>query len=164
MGVYTGTIPPFYVGRLPISKLTELYDFALAATSAWSTWVPTLTNLTLGNGTQTARYRQLGQTVDYYWSLLLGSTSAVGTTPRFTLPVAPASFYGSLTTGFPGNFHLLDAGTAHRQGMVQFDSGSTVQLAYWDATPTLQGITSTTPWTWTTSDALTVFGGTYEAA
>jgi hypothetical protein len=168
MGDWTpGTVPTILAGDIPTGDdWKTITDIATALTSAWTTWVPTLTALTLGNGTQTARYRRLGSTVDYYWRFLLGSTSAVsaGPPPKFTLPVAPASHYGTGgTSAFPGGVHLLDSGTAHRQGLVQIDTGSTLQLAYWEATPTLASITTTTPWTWTTSDAITVWG-TYEAA
>lgn len=153
-------------GTAAVASLTVNSVDYTPAGAAWTTWVPTLTNLTLGNGTQTARYRQMGKTIDYYWSFVLGSTSAVSVTtpPKFTLPVAPRSHYGTGgSTAFPGAVHLLDAGLAHRQGLVQLDTGSTVQLAYWDATPTLQSIGSTTPWTWGTNDAITAWGS-YEAA
>src|SRR5262245_14617589 len=90
MGVYTNTPPTFLAGELPdADKFTEISNFMTATVGAWTTWTPTLANLTLGNGTVTAKYRRLGKTVDYRFKFVLGSTSAVGTSPRFTLPAAP---------------------------------------------------------------------------
>src|SRR5690348_3539726 len=83
------------------------------ATAAWVAWVPTLTNLTLGNGTQVANYRQVGKTVDFIWTLLLGSTSAVGTVPSFTLPVAPSTNWIPADTIFPMRGVLIHTGVSH---------------------------------------------------
>ena len=112
MGSWTGTVPSHTAGaKLRASTLQTLDDIATALTSAWTTWSPTLANLTLGNAVQTARYRRLGQTVDWYWQFTLGTTSAVGTAPSFTLPVAPASTYGTGgNSAFPGGVHLLQTG------------------------------------------------------
>lgn len=131
---------------------------------AWPTWVPTLTNLTLGSGQQTAHYRQVGKTVDYYWQFIYGAGSAVGTTPSFTLPVTQAAHYAlSTNAGFPGMVYLLDASGGDRQGAVKILSGSTLFIIFWNATPANASITSAAPWTWTTNDSITV-SGTYEAA
>lgn len=161
---FTGSIPTFTVERARASKLQTLADFASAVTSAWSTWTPTLTNLTQGSGTVTARYRRIGKTVDYYWQFIYGTGSGVGTSPSFTLPVAPASHYSlSPNAGFPGETYLLDSSGGDRQGAVKLSSGSTVFVVFWNATPANAFITSTAPWTWATGDSITVYG-TYEAA
>lgn len=159
MGVYTGTIPTFLAGELPsATKFTEVSNFGLAATTPWTAWTPTLTNLTLGNGTQTAIYRQLGKTVDFYWQFVLGSTSTVGTSPRFTLPVAPASRY----TG-PWSSQINDASVGQRLAQLGLVTGSTVEVLYVNTTLFLAVITATVPFTWTTSDGL-ICWGIYEAA
>lgn len=164
MGVFTDTIPTFIVGRLKAAYLSTLGDLATALTSSWSTWSPTLTNLTLGTGTQVARYRQSGKTVDYYWQWIYGAGSAVGTTPSFTLPVAPAAHYSTGRTGaFPGTVHLLDNGVTERQGGVKISTGSTLVITYWTAAPAQADITNAAPWTWAAADGFTIFGS-YEAA
>jgi hypothetical protein len=43
----------------------------------WTTWTPTYQNFTLGNGTVTARYQHIGNTVNVYVKVLLGSTSSI---------------------------------------------------------------------------------------
>lgn len=132
---------------------------------AWSDWTPTLTNLTQGNGTVLARYRQFGKTVHYKFRFTLGSTSAVGTSPRFTLPVAPVNsapndYTGSMPMGV---VVLTDTGTTNRWGYIQLSSGSTVDIIAFSTTGTSVGITATSPHTWASTDIIAV-SGTYEAA
>ena len=59
----------------------------LKYTGGWTTWTPSYTNLTVGNGTVVSRYRQVGKMVDVFFMFTLGSTSTIGSDPRFTLPV-----------------------------------------------------------------------------
>lgn len=127
---------------------------------AWTAWTPTLTNLTLGNGTVTAVYRLVGKTVDYRFKFKLGSTSAVGTGPAFTLPVAPNSSIAVLED-LLGSALLLDAGTAQRFGSVRLLSGSTVEFVGYSTTGVVTAISATSPHTWATNDTLGCFG-TYE--
>lgn len=165
MGDWTpGTVPTILAGDIPTGDDWKVMtDIATALTAAWTVWIPTLTNLTPGNGTQTARYRRVGNTVDWYWQFLNGSTSAVGTSPTFTLPAAPASSYVATNPAFPGGVHLLDTGVAERQGTLKISSGSTVGITFWNATPALAAVTATAPWTWGTGDYITAWG-TYETA
>lgn len=162
MGTYSGTPPTsITVARAKATDLNELALFATAAVTAWSTWTPTLTNLTLGNGTQVAKYAQIGKTVDFLWSLTLGSTSAVGSTPSFTLPVAASTDYPA----YPPLFGMLtDASTSSRApAVVNLSSTTTIIVQYFSSLNTVANIGSTVPWTWTTSDVLTVGGRYYTA-
>lgn len=130
---------------------------------AWQSWTPTLANLTLGNGTLDCKYRQVGKTVYWRFVFTLGSTSSVGTNPTFTLPVtsvATPSIY------FPigwGNF--LDAsGLAFKDpGVAMWASTTVASIKRYDANNDFNSITSTAPFTWTTSDQF-LFQGFYEAA
>jgi hypothetical protein len=61
---------------------------------AWTAYTPTLTAVTVGNGTLTAKYLKLGKTLHIMINFTLGSTSAVGSQPQFSLPAG-------LTTTFP---------------------------------------------------------------
>lgn len=164
MGDWTGTVPTILAGDIPTGDdWKNVTDELSAISTAWSTWVPTLTNLTLGNGTQTARYRRVGKTVDWYWRFVLGSTSAVGTDPTFTLPAVQAAHYasGSGDSFFPGIVRLVDSGVTTRQGDFTLSSSQTLRLVSWNATPALAQITSTAPWTWGTGDSMLAWG-TYE--
>ena len=125
---------------------------------AWTTWTPTFTNFTLGNGTVTARYQQVGKTVNFSIIVTLGSTSSMGTTPYFTLPVTAAS---------AGNFpmQMADSGSSNYLGSL--DCSTT--LAYLTATvtsgayATIQYAAATQPFTWSTNDNFAC-RGSYEAA
>lgn len=79
--------------RLPVgaNDLLVTADSAqttgLKYTGGWTTWTPTYTSITVGNGTVVARYCQIGKIVHVFWRLTCGSTSSWSNDPRFTLPV-----------------------------------------------------------------------------
>ena len=164
MGVWTGTVPTFAAGaKLRGVDQQTLADIASALTDSWTTWVPTLTNLTQGSGTLTAKYRRVGKTVDFRFLFIFGAASAVGTSPQFTLPVAPHSDYAAAAGAFLGSGYLIDASGGARDGAPLYVSGSTVTIQFWNATPANTGVTSTGPWTWATGDILEVHGTYYTA-
>ncbi len=63
------------------------------ANPGWQDWSPSYANLTIGNGTVTARYTQIGTTIHARFHFVLGSTSAVATNPVVGLPVLEATDY-----------------------------------------------------------------------
>lgn len=67
----------------------------LSLSPAWTTYAPTLTNVTLGNGTKTGRYLQTGKTIDFYVRLDFGSTTAHTGSVSFSLPVASIDYTGN---------------------------------------------------------------------
>lgn len=130
----------------------------------WKSWTPTLTNLTLGNGTLVASYIQIGKTVFAKFSFILGSTSAVGTAPNFSLPVTAS------TTGVTTNVSLLGVGALFDTsasifitGLPLYLSATTCLMRYLPAGDTFTEITATAPFTWATGDQFTA-NITYEAA
>lgn len=130
---------------------------------AWSTWTPTLSNLTQGNGTVVAKYTRLGNTVDYRFKITLGSTSVVGTSPRFTLPVVAHSEYADFADRM-GDAALADAGTNDYDASVRLVVDS--QTAEWRLIGTngLHGaVTATSPFTFGVGDSLSAYGR-YETA
>ena len=168
MGDWTGTVPTFPVGNLRAADMTTMADIATAIVTAETTWVPTLTNLTLGSGTVVAKYRRVGKWVDYRFIFTLGSGSAVGTGPTFTLPATPhADYVVAANAGVPiGAVDMYDANIpAIWVGLAFCVSGSTASPVY--STEVGAGsstaITATAPFTWTTSDKLIVYG-TFETA
>lgn len=58
--------------------------------AVWESWSPTVANLTVGSGTLTTEYMQVGSLVFCKVKFQYGSGSAVGTDPRISLPVAAA--------------------------------------------------------------------------
>lgn len=144
--------------KVTATDMDAVLDQIELSASSWIAWTPTLTNLTLGNGSVSALYKQVGATVHYRFQFTLGSTSAVGTSPRFTLPVAPLSGYAN----FPlGDIDFTDAGTANRRGIVRLVSSSTVEIVGYGTTGVAVTVTSTVPHTWATSDTISCVG-TYE--
>ena len=91
--------------------------------SEWSTWSPSYSNLSVGNGTASAIYAYTGmKTVTAHWYLTLGSTSSVGTSPTLTLPIAPADGSDIRTLAY-----LIDSALIY-YGSVTIVTGSTVGL------------------------------------
>ena len=130
------------------------------AETAWTAYTPTLTNLTLGNGTVDAKYKQIGKTVFLFFKFTLGSTSSVGTSPQFSLPVT-----GRVTISYHMLANLQDTGTADNPGMVYITTTTAVFAAInvGGTYATTSNVTSTIPFTWTTNDTITT-QFTYEAA
>jgi hypothetical protein len=129
---------------------------------AWTTFTPTLTNITIGNGGITARYQQVGKTVNFQIGLSLGTTSSVSGFLQMTLPViaANAGAYSTLlyddsaATWYEGYFRNNAAGNADMYLYVILTNGT--YGAY-----SLSG--NTVPFTWAAGDYL-IIRGSYEAA
>jgi hypothetical protein len=128
---------------------------------AWTTWTPTLTGITLGNGTQYARYAQIGKTVFVEYQLTFGSTTTITSPAYISVPVNMA-LYGNIS--FLGEY--LDSGVAGYAALIGCPNGALFELACYAANQTYlvgAGISSTVPFTWTTNDRVS-FRATYEAA
>lgn len=131
---------------------------------AWQNWTPTLYNITAGNGTTTARYIQIGKTMHVFFRFVMGSTSAMGSAPAFSLPVnANSNWPVDLRLGL---VQIEDSGVQTYFGWGQLVSSSTLRMVVGNAANTYvqnSGINSTIPITWGTADHIT-FTGTCEAA
>lgn len=130
----------------------------------WSTWSPTLVNMTLGNGTTVARYQIAGGIVTGYFNFNIGTTSAVGTSPTVDLPVTASSSYEGNIASI-GTSIIRAGGTAY-PGWVQIGSTTTMRpvvLATAAAIGTLSSLTATSPGTFASGDDI-YMQFTYEAA
>lgn len=92
---------------------------------AWSSWVPTWTNLTIGNAVVTAKYLQHGKTVRGFVKVVFGTTSAMGAAPTFTAPVTASSMYGTGAYNFVGVGYAEDAGAAALNSACAFNASTT---------------------------------------
>jgi len=125
----------------------------------WQTWTPSYTNLTVGNGSVTAKYQQIGKTVNFEFLFAFGTTSAMGTVPQITAPVTPARYFKFFPT------RIEDSGTGIFTGVADFANG----LMYPCVTTTnatyagIAYLQSTVPMTWAVNDTLFI-SGSYEAA
>ena len=140
------------------------YAFSAGSTSAYASWTPTLTNLSLGNGTMTGRYVQIGKFVNASLKLVFGSTTSVTGTMTFSLPTG-ASSANTATNTFLGNVRILDNGIANYVGMVQLSSSSAVILCVINVNGTYgtpENVNATVPFTWGNLDEIE-FSMSYEA-
>jgi hypothetical protein len=136
-------------------------------TAAHRSWVPVWTNITVGNGTVTAKYKQVGKRVDFHVVLTLGSGSSVSSNPNLTLPVTAAA-YGDVSSGNPyiGIAHFEDNAVGSNEGTIDMPSTTTMRPLVYTTGGTYAGIAalgSAVPFTWGTGDEI-ILTGSYEAA
>jgi hypothetical protein len=134
----------------------------------WIPWTPTFSNLTVGNGTLTARYIQIGKMVHWNLKLIFGSTTSITGAVQVTgLPIAPASVDAS-TTAIVQTLYS-DASGNKFWGTSHSANNNTTRI--WLSPMTVSGsyirsdvdLSSTVPFTWTSTDILYVTA-TYEGA
>lgn len=159
------TVP--YTGELLYETDTGLYksfngsswvDLATPSAGAWQTWTPSNTNVTVGNGTQVARFTRIGRTITAHYQLTFGSTTAFSGGVSIGLPVAVRSGFEAVGTSW-----LLDSGTRNYPGAVRPVSGDTTKVAIIHPISAPGTVDATNPFTWTTNDILS-FTVTYEVA
>lgn len=153
-GVTTITSPKINEDVALTATATEL-NLLHNKVGAWTSFVPSWTNLTPGTGTNTGTYCQIGKTVHFRTKFIFGAGSAVGAAEvKLTLPVTPVT-----TDGFIGDLYLIDAGTATHFGKIQY----TGTLMYSSASSVMSYVATAAPFTWTTNDSICITGF-YEAA
>lgn len=131
---------------------------------AWNTYTPTLTNISLGNGTLSGKYFRAGRFIKFKLKLTFGSTTSVSGHMTVGLPVAYAEDVD--VPEFAALLYDASASLQRFPGRVMAITTTTVAVnaVKSDGTYLVETVTSSTvPFTWTTSDFLIV-SGTYEAA
>ena len=127
----------------------------------FTTWTPTWTRLTVGNGTVIARYGESGKFVFFDLSIEFGSTTSItGNNPEFTIPVAPLVTNRPVAAYYMTTF--LDAGNNIYFGTAG-DITSTILGLFGQLSGTRATLNSTSPFTWGSGDSIRV-AGVYEAA
>lgn len=131
---------------------SHVRDQFKAIGDAWTAFTPTTANITLGNGTLTGALMSAGKLTHFRMKLTLGSTSVITGSPTFTFGVTATA-----TRTVEANVLMYDssAGSAGYFGGFAFNSTTTVLLLRTDASAALS---STVPFTWTTSDELLITG------
>lgn len=134
----------------------------LKYSGAWTSFTPTWTNLTVGNGTGVYKYQQIGKQVFAQYKFTLGSTSAVGTNPNVTMPINPASGAGGFAVQTLG---MTKSGVGVTYGVIGEDTNKLYLNSSQASGTFVTGgtITATSPFTWATGDFLT-FNVQYEVA
>lgn len=133
-------------------NLLALLPSGTGTTSYTPTWAGG--TVSIGNGTLTGKYQQIGKKVFLQIHLVGGSTTNWGgaTGWTFSLPSTAAGdsvYY----TGLAG---VLDSGTGFHSGTVLIDTGGTTLSIHPTTAGTSGNYNSTNPITWTTSDELRI--------
>jgi hypothetical protein len=132
------------------------------ANGEWTTYVPTWTNVTVGNGTVTARYtRVFGKTIKGYVRFVLGNTSAITGGVSVSLPVTVHASMAATNVRVGYGTYLDDSTGSRYWGAPIIGTATTLVLCD-HANPYAQ-ITGAIPFAWTTSDVLSVFFEVEEA-
>lgn len=134
---------------------------AKLASQAWQSWTPTLTNLTLGNGSSVGTYIQIGKTVFFKWIFTIGTTSAVGTAPTISLPVTSVA---TPDVTFPLGTCIYDNnGGSGYNGLFMWASTTTTALYTLDTSNNFTAYSATNPTAYASGHK--IYGqGVYEAA
>lgn len=153
-----------YLGAQAIEALADGIDASTGnGLLAWTSYTPTFTNFSLGNGTITlAKFKQLGKLVFVKVLVTLGSTSTVTGRIGFTLPVTATA---DNTDKAINNAGLL-AGAVSAIGFVALGSATRADLYAILASGTFTtatNISSTIPGTWASASTFSATF-TYEAA
>ena len=123
---------------------------------AWPSYTPTWTGITTGNGVNSGAAVQFGRTTVWRASFVFGTTSAVTGAITVSLPFSRA------TLAEVGLFsvRLVDSGTAEILGqLTATGAGTTFNVQV----PNGVALSSTVPFTWTSTDAIHIVG-CYEAS
>jgi hypothetical protein len=133
-------------------------DWQNAVTSpAWTAYTPTLTNLTLGNGTITARYAVSGKVLFVRITVTRGSTTSFGNTPQMSLPSGITTPHQAGFSAGVGSSGSIGGNTYLFQTILY--SSSTLAVAAENAASTysrLTYITNTIPATWEAGDVFVI--------
>ena len=134
--------------------------------SAWVIWdlspttfTPTWTNLTVGAGSNTGSYTISGGIVRVEFATVLGAGFSVGAA-RLTLPIS--GVFSSVNTPV-GRVAYIDNGTGTFRGDLFSFSSTQVDFRYLGGALFWSAISSTTPFTWASTDSL-LGAFTYRAA
>lgn len=142
---------------------TEVRDGFTGIQAAWSAYTPTLTNITLGNGTLACASARVGKTMLVRGSFLAGSTTTYAA--------------GNLGVSVPVNAHAAYAAAGSHavgSGLVSLNGGTPIGVTARltsattmnftvDAQTATTAVTNTNPFTFGTASTLN-FAAAYEAA
>lgn len=167
--VVFGEIPSAAKWNILGTNDAHFYSF-LGDNSVWQSWTPTLSGrLNNAKWTKVCKYIQIGKTVHFSLSLTASTTTPMdggSADAIFTLPVTAVAL-GGVNPEPMGAVRLLDAATAVYAGVVLKVDTTTARIRFFDSAVAAAAfesvITSTAPFTWTTSDEITC-QGTYQAA
>jgi hypothetical protein len=134
-------------------------------TSAWESWSPTYSGISIGDGTATAFCKKIGKTVHFVHTIICGSTTAITTFPQFSLPYNRSSNYTATVT-IVGTTIFNDGGVFYIGVSGLLTSAQSIALRVMGSAGTYANWvspTSTVPFVIASGDQI-VSTGTYESA
>lgn len=137
-------------------------DAALApALAAWTSYTPAWTGSgtpTVNNGTLTGSYRQVGKSVEYRITLVIGSTTTVGSgTWSFSVP---ATMTAATEDAIGSGLAFDTSANARTVLLARASTSTTITLL---SVAAGANVTNAAPYTWATGDRVSVTGF-YQAA
>lgn len=126
--------------------------------SGWVTFTPSWSGLTVSNGTSTGRYRYVDGGMWGVAQFSMGSTSSMTGPVTLTLPNSAEIDTTVLTPRALGIVEYNDSGTVYR-GFIGYSSTTVLDITVIGTSGTYAtsvALSSTVPFTWATSDFLTV--------
>jgi hypothetical protein len=141
---------------IPIDHVTQLLANTnwLNSEKTFSTWTPTWTNGTLGNGTLSGRYIQFGKLYVFKIDLVWGSTTSSSGSWQFSFPVSFRSSEGSVCVGMG---EALDTGTGSYRLRLRQISGTVFSPIAGEGGAAAI-LATAAPFTWVTGDELHILG------
>jgi hypothetical protein len=127
----------------------------------YTSYTPAFTGLTVGNGTVSTSYAQIGKFVHFVGSLTFGSTTAMSTNPQTSLPVdSSMTFTNNMGVGM-----CNDSNAAFYPIAIFSISSTTAQFVCQDVATFVRTnfIGAAQPFVWATNDVLT-WNMVYKAA
>jgi hypothetical protein len=151
-------------GALAIQTLATDIDTSVGTgLLAWTSYTPTFANFTLGNGTISFAYSQVGKVVNVRGIITLGTTSVMGTNPTISTPVTAFTASGGPPVG---QCVLSDTGTGAYPSLITLNSTTTFLMYATNTAGTYAlrtGLQSNVPFVWTSTDVIYI-QATYQAA
>lgn len=153
MGAYTPNSPAWAADdSTPLSptRLNHIEE-GIADLGRWSSFTPTWTNLTVGNGSNTGNWTQVGETAFCRIALTFGSTTSISGAPSVVLPGT------SPTSQFAQDVYYFDASTSTVYlGWGLLTGGSLLlrSRTVSSSLVTVASLSSSSPFLWTTSDQI----------
>lgn len=137
------------------SDLSTVLDAKYTTPTDWTSFTPSWTGITVGNGTATGAYFKIGKTVMFRGKFVFGSTSAVTGAVSFATPTT----LSGVNSGSYMNCVVLDSGTTYYSMFCYY--GGIYGTS--NATGAAQNLSSTFPITWAVNDEIHVSGIYQEA-
>jgi len=155
-----GANPATLTRQVRVSRTGQIFERErTVAMGEWTTWTPTWTNVTVGNGDVTARYSHIGKTVHFTLQLIFGSMTAVTGLIGFSPPINNKAASASEVYGVGVAY---DATDGSRRPLIII-SGSAILMRVQSGEHPAVSTSSVSPITWATGDQL-YLRGTYEEA